>query len=96
MTNTKAIRVPGWKTEITADGITFERADWFCVANFRDVIKRSAEYEKHGWKEDNQPYRYGALGIVGDFVSEGAPIRPWTKTWHAMVEAIADAAQMNS
>ena len=94
MTNTnRKIKVPGWRVGLHNDSITFERGDWFCIAKFQDVIERSAEYEKHGWKEDSQPYRYGSLGIVGDFIAGGAPIRSWTKTWHAMIEAIADATR---
>lgn len=85
------IRVPGWKTEITADSITFERADWFCVAKFCDVIERSAEFEKHGWKDPD--YSFGSVGIIGDFIAGGAPIRRYSKTWRSMIEAIAEAVK---
>lgn len=90
MTNTKA-RVPGWKTEITADRITFERGDWFCIANFSDVIEREAGSEFIGWEEGT--YACASREIVGDFIAGGAPIRRYSQTWRAMIEAIAEAVK---
>ena len=90
MTNTA--RVPGWKTEISADRITFERGDWFCVANFSDVIDREKEYKKQGWNSNGHFY-YGAIGILGDFIAGGAPIRRYSATYFNMREAIAEAVK---
>lgn len=86
MTNTKAIRVKGWRTEITADGITFERGDWFCIARFSDVIGTSF----------GGMYDIGAMGIVSNFIAGGAPIKKRSATYYAMIEAIAEAVKMNS
>ena len=93
MTNTKAIRVPGWKTEITADRITFERGDWFCIANFTDVIRRAKQYKADGWN-DNGAYAYAAKDMVREWIYKGAPAGP--KAFRAMAEAIAEAVKKNS
>ena len=84
MTNT--IKVKGWKTEITADSITFDRGDWFCIARFCDVIGTSF----------GGLYDIGAMGIVSNFIAGGAPIKKRSATYYAMIDAIAEATKMNS
>lgn len=95
MTNAnRKIKVPGWRVGLHNDSITFERGDYLCIAKFQDVIGRSAEYEKHGWKDSGE-YGHASRGIVADFISGGAPISRFTKTWRSMVDAIAEAVKIS-
>ena len=79
-------KVKGWKTEITADSITFDRGDWFCVARFRDVVGL-------GMGEGDVLYSLGAMAIVSNFIASGAPIRKRSATYNAMIDAITEATR---
>lgn len=93
MTNNK-IKIRGWKTNVESDAITFERGDWFLVADYNALRDYAKKYLADGCDE-TAAIAYAAKDLLLFWNREGVPVGRESVTFRNMLYAIVEAIKNN-